>query len=204
MTPIEDMRALVRRDLKDENPSAYRWTDDEVDRAIGRAVLEYSQYVPRYQKDALNTVSGQDYVDIATLTNRVRVYRVEFPIGNVPRSHQPFRVYMNHLIFMGDDVGNGNQCHVEWGKVHTIDASVNTVDAQHYHTIALGAAAYAVLAISQYTIDRSNIGGEDVDMDYLDWGNAMLNRFHKELARIARRLGDKRMISGEIYYKEGA
>jgi hypothetical protein len=204
MTPLSDFRALVRRDLKDENPATYRWTDDEVDRAIQRAVLEYSQFIPRYQKDTVATVSAQDYIDISTLSNRVKVYKVEFPVGQFPRKYQPFRVWMNHLIFMGDDKGTGGNCYVEWGKVHSLDVTTNSVDAQHQHTVALGAAAYAVLNESQYQVNRTPVGGTDVDMDYLDWGNAMLKRFHAELYRIKRNMGAQRMISDEIYYKEGA
>jgi len=208
MTPIEDMRALVRLDLKDPyvpgQPTPPRWLDEEIDRAIQRAVEEYSQFVPRYQKDALNTVSGQDYVDIATLTDRVKVFRVEFPISCVPRRYQPFRVYMDHLIFMGDDVGNGNQCHVDWGKIHTIDASVNTVDAQHHHTIALGAAALAVLSESQFRGYWQTPPPETGEASYIDWGTLMIKQFRSELARLARRIRAQRVISSEIYYKEGA
>jgi len=205
-TPIEEMRALVRIDLKDPwvEGRVPKWFDEEIDRAIQRAVEEYSQFVPRLQKDAIDTVSGQDYVDIATLTSRVRVFRVEFPVGCIPRRYQPFRIYMNHLIFTGDDVGNGQPCHIEWGKVHTIDSTINTVDPQHHHTIALGAAAYAVLSESQSKGYWQAPPVEGESETYIDWGNLMIKQFRAELARIARRLRAQRVFTGEIYYKEGA
>ena len=34
---LSDMRAIVRRDLHDENSGSYRWTNDEIDRHIAHA-----------------------------------------------------------------------------------------------------------------------------------------------------------------------
>ena len=65
---LEEMRANVRRDLKDEDDSNYRWTDDEVDRAIARAVKEFSQYCPREMKSTLATVDSSIELDISSLT----------------------------------------------------------------------------------------------------------------------------------------
>jgi len=205
-TPIEEMRALVRIDLKDPwyEGRVPKWFDEELDRAIQRAVEEYSQFVPLPQKTTLATTSGRDYVDIGALTSRVRVYRVEFPIGQKPRRYQPFRVFMDQLIFTGDDVGNGSDCAIEWGKVHTINASVNTVDPQHHHTIALGAAAYAVLSESQSKGYWQAPPVEGESETYIDWGNLMVRQFRAELARIARHVRAQRVFTGEIYYKEGA
>ena len=56
MTTITTIRALVRRDLKDEDSANYRWTDDEIDRAIDKAVLEYSEYCPLSVLSSLATV----------------------------------------------------------------------------------------------------------------------------------------------------
>ncbi len=35
---LTQMRAIVRRDLHDEDAANYRWTNDEIDRHIARAV----------------------------------------------------------------------------------------------------------------------------------------------------------------------
>ena len=39
---LPTMRARVRRDLHDEDSNNYRWTDDELDRHIQRALNEVS------------------------------------------------------------------------------------------------------------------------------------------------------------------
>jgi hypothetical protein len=43
---LTEMRALVRADLQDTDSQNYRWTDDEVDSAIDRVVMEYSLFMP--------------------------------------------------------------------------------------------------------------------------------------------------------------
>ncbi len=39
---LTDMRTLVRRDLHDEDATSYRWTNDELDRHIARALKDFS------------------------------------------------------------------------------------------------------------------------------------------------------------------
>ena len=39
---LSEMRAIVRRDLHDEDANNYRWTDDELNRHIAHAVKDFS------------------------------------------------------------------------------------------------------------------------------------------------------------------
>ena len=52
---LTEMRARVREDLQDTDSQNYRWTDDEVDGAIDRVVLEYSLHAPIEQQDDIAT-----------------------------------------------------------------------------------------------------------------------------------------------------
>ena len=122
---LSDMRTLVRRDLKDEDNSNYRWQDNEIDRAIGRAVAELSRYVPREMKSTIATVDGSREIDISSLTDRVSVDRVEFPIDETPRQFQRFSVYADTITLIGDVEGDGEDCYIYWGKVHTLDGSTS-------------------------------------------------------------------------------
>src|SRR4030042_1749983 len=99
---LTTMRTLVRRDLKDEDNSNYRWQDNEIERAIARAIAELSRYVPREMKSTLATSDGSREIDISTLTDRVSVDRVEFPVGETPRQFQRFVVYSAAITFVGD------------------------------------------------------------------------------------------------------
>jgi hypothetical protein len=183
---LTTMRTLVRRDLKDEDNSNYRWQDNEIDRAIQRAVAELSRYVPSEMKSVIATTDGSRDIDIATLTNRVSVDRVEFPVGETPRRFQRFVLYSDTITLTGDAEGDGENCYIYWGKVHTLDGSTSTIPGHLEDVLALGAAAYAVLAQAQYRSDVAGIGGDRADTDYQSWGAAMLKEFKSQLKRFGR------------------
>jgi hypothetical protein len=183
---LNTMRTLVRRDLKDEDNSNYRWQDNELDRAIQKAVAELSRYVPREMKSNVATVDGSREVDITALTGRVSVDRVEFPAGRTPRQFQRFVLYADTVFLTGDTTGDGTDCCVYWGGVHTVDAESSTVPEYLEDVLALGAAAYAVLSQAQYRTDVAGIGGDRADTDYQGWGNAMLKEFKTQLKRFGR------------------
>ena len=189
---LSDMRTLVRRDLKDEDASNYRWQDNEIDRAIGRAVAELSRYCPREMKSTIATVDGSRQIDISSLTDRVSVDKIEFPAGEHPRQFQRFTVYADTLTLIGNVEGDGNNCYVYWGKVHTL-AATSTIPSHLEDILALGAAAYAVLAQTQYRTDTAGFGGDKADTDYQSWGSAMLKQFTSQLKRFGR--GRKLKIS---------
>jgi hypothetical protein len=52
------MRAIVRRDLHDEDAANYRWTNDELDRHIAHAVKDFSEAIPYEQKTTIATTAG--------------------------------------------------------------------------------------------------------------------------------------------------
>jgi len=194
---LSTMRTLVRRDLKDEDNSNYRWQDNEIDRAIGRAVAELSCYIPREMKATVATIDGSREIDISTLTDRVSVDRVEFPVGESPRQFQRFVVYSDAITLVGDAEGDGGNCYIYWSKVHTLDGSTSTVPGHLEDVLALGAAAYAVLAQAQYRSDVAGIGGDRADNDYQSWGAAMLKEFKSQL----RRFGKGRKLKISQFYQ---
>jgi hypothetical protein len=183
---LSTMRTLVRRDLKDEDNSNYRWQDNEIDRAIQRAVAELSRYVPREMKSVVATTDGSRDIDIAALTDRVSVDRLEFPVGETPRRFQRFVLYSDAITLIGDTEGDGEDCYIYWGKVHTLDGSTSTIPSHLEDVLALGAAAYAVLAQAQYRSDVAGIGGDRADTDYQSWGAAMLKEFKSQLKGAGR------------------
>ena len=84
MTTITTIRALVRKDLHDEDASNYRWTDAVLDRHTGRAVNEYSIAAPLEQKSTLTTTAGSRDLSVASLANLIDIEAVEWPVGQFP------------------------------------------------------------------------------------------------------------------------
>ncbi len=195
---LNAMRTWVRRDLKDEDNSSYRWQDSEIDRAILRAVAVFSRYLPLEARTAVATVDGSREIDISVLTDRVSVDRVEFPPGRTPRQFQRFVACGDTVFLTGDAAGDGTDCCVYWSRVHTLDAETSTVPEYLEDVLALGAAAFAVLSQAQYRTDVAGIGGDRADIDYHGWGNAMLKEFKKQL----RRFGRNRKLKVSTLYQE--
>ena len=184
MTTLTSLRANVRRDLKDEDTVNYRWTNDEIDRAIEKAVLVYSSYCPLMQLDAtIHTVDQGNTVSLATLTERIDVVKVEHPIDKQPFPSRRFKVWGDALTFQDGYVGDGEACNIYWLKKHTLGAA-SSIPAAHDHIIAMGAVAFAVGSQSQYQVNLANTGGQKVNKDYNFWARAMFEQFYEQLQMV--------------------
>jgi hypothetical protein len=195
------MRVSVRRDLKDEDIANYRWTDNEIDRAIERAVLDYSLYCPLEQKTSIATVNLSTDVSLSTLSDLVDVVTVEHPVDQVPSQYRSFRIWSGILIFLDGYTGDGSNCYVRWLKKHSIVTSSSTVPTPHEAVIALGASAFAISAQAQYQVNTANTGGGSVDNDYGLWADERFKQFYDTLSRISthsnRKLKSFRMVTEE-------
>ncbi len=197
MTTLTTMRTNVRRDLKDEVAAGYRWTDDEIDRAIEKAVLVYSSYCPLMQLDAtIYTVDQGNTVSLATLTERIDVVKVEHPINDLPYQSRRFKVWGDLLTFQDGYVGDGQVCNIYWLKKHTL-GETSTIPAAHDHIIALGAVAFAVSSQAQYQVNLANTGGQGVNKDYSSWARAAFEAFYK-LLQNARSYSPGKLVTGTL------
>jgi hypothetical protein len=184
------MRALVRRDLHDEDASNYRWTDDELDRHIARAAKELSLAAPLESKATLTTTEGSRDLSLASLTGLVAVEAIEYPVGQYPPSYTPFSIWGDTLTLLVDATPLAAQdVDIYYGKLHTLDATTSTVPAALEDAVATGSAAYAALEWASFAANRVNVGGPDVWRQYLVWGQERLAAFARELARHGRRAG---------------
>jgi hypothetical protein len=201
MTTLTTIRASVRRDLKDEISASYRWSDDEIDRAIERAVLDYSLYCPLEQKTTVATVNLSTGVSLSSLSDLVDVVSVEHPVDQVPAQYRPFRVWGGILTFLYGYTGDGSNCCIRWLKKHSIGTISSTVPTPHDAVIALGASAFAVSSQAQYQVNTANTGGGSVDNDYGQWAKERFKQFYDGLSRIStysnRKLKSLRMVTEE-------
>ena len=120
----------MRRDLHDEDSANYRWTNDELDRHAGHAARDFSEAIPWEQKATKATTAGSRTLDIASITGRVMVEAVEHPVDKFPRRYQPFSLWGDILTIIGDDVPNGGNAYIYYGKLHTLDTSTSTIPAK--------------------------------------------------------------------------
>jgi len=189
---LTEMRARVRQDLQDEDDANYRWTNDQVDGAIDRVVLEFSLVKPIQQQDDIATVESSRDIDISSLSGLIGVESVEFPIGENPSYYQKFRIWQD-TIQMADE-GDGDDARVRWYKEHTLDAESSTIPTQLEEIIVLGATGYLASSASVYTVDKATIAGKWATINFLKWGQTRLDRYEKKLKALKSRI-----ISKEFY-----
>lgn len=156
---ISEMLTLVRRDLHDEDPNNYQWSDDELTRHINRSVKELSERVPLLAKATLPTTSGLRQVDISSLTNRVMVQAVEYPVDESPPRYQRFSIWGDTLTIVSGDEPNGANCYIYYGVIHTLDANGSTIPTEYEDLVATGACGYAAIGWAAFAINRVNVGG---------------------------------------------
>ena len=184
---LTDMRTIVRRDLHDEDADNYRWTDDELDRHIAHAVKDFSEAIPYEQKSTKATTSGSRELDISSLSDRIMVEAVEYPVDKFPKRYQRFALWGNSLTILGDELPDGSNAYIYYGKLHSLDANGSTIPAQHEDLIAAGACGHAAVEWAVYAINRVNVGGAMTPAEFLSWGNEKLRQFRDELKRLGRR-----------------
>jgi len=182
------MRTRVRRDLHDEDPGNQRWTDDELDRHIERAVRELSLAIPLEAKASPATSEGSRDISLASLSDLVAVEAVEYPVDKYPPSYVPFSLWADTLTLLVDATPPGGQpVNIYYGKMHTLDATTSTIPPHLEELVATGAAAYAALEWASFATNRINVGGQDVWRQYLTWGQERLAVFSRALAKHSRR-----------------
>jgi hypothetical protein len=185
---LSEMRTWVRRDLHDEDPADQRWTDDELDRHIERAVRELSLAIPLQAKASPTTSEGSRDISLASLSDLVAVEAVEYPVDEYPPSYVPFSLWADTLTLLVDATPPGGESvNIYYGKMHTLDDTTSTIPPHLEELVATGATAYAALEWASFATNRVNVGGQDVWRQYLTWGQERLAVFSRALAKHSRR-----------------
>lgn len=184
---LTDMRAIVRRNLGDEDAANYCWTNDEIDRHIASAVKGYSEKIPLEEQTTIATTAGSRDIDITAISDRVMIEAVEYPAGNFPRRYQRFALWANIITLLGEEIPDGSNVVLYYGKLHTLDAITSTINSRDEELIAAGACGYAALQAAVSTIFHVNVGGNKTTVDLLKWGVERLNYFSTELKRLGRK-----------------
>ena len=89
-TTLADFRSWLRLDLNDPAGASQRFADADLDRAVARAVADYSLAAPRLQDAQLMTVPGSRELSLASLAGLQAVEEVEWPTGRYPPALVPF------------------------------------------------------------------------------------------------------------------
>ena len=182
---LSEMITMVRTELRDETGEL--WSDEEIARHINRAVGDFSFESPLECSEDMATAAGSREIDISGLQDLVKVEAVEYPAGDYPRSYRRFSLWGDRLTILGDEVLDGSDCRVYYGKLHTLDETECTVPGRYYELIAAGATGYAAVSWSVHSVNRVNVGGKEISESYLRWGRERLDFFRREIGRLGGR-----------------
>lgn len=167
--------------------NTYKWNDDELDRHIDHALEALSYELPCEASGALATVAGSREIDIATLTDRVKVYAVEYPIDEYPQRFQRFSSWLDTITLVGEEVPDGSNCKVYYGTMHTLDAQGSTIPAYLEGLVARGAQGYAMQAYAAYSADRSQPDYRFAQEQAMANARQLLDDFRLQLRKMGHR-----------------
>ncbi|MCX5999195.1 MAG: hypothetical protein NTU41_06270 [Chloroflexi bacterium] len=119
------------------------------------------------------------------LTDRVKLLNVEYPVGNDPRSYQHWWLSGDTLTLL-DDMPDGSDCRVYYGKLHTIDEEGTTLPVYLEDLLSLGGQGYALQAYASYAVDRTQPDYAQAQAGAFDRSRQLLQDFRSQLRRIGR------------------
>ena len=186
---LTEMRAGLRRDLKD-GVVTYKWADEELDRHIAHALKDLSYEIPLEAYADVPTTAGSRQVDISAISDRVRVFAVEYPVpipSGPDGGRTPFAVWQEAITLLGEAVPDGSDCRVYYGKLHTMDDEGSTLPAYLEDLLLLGAQGYALNAYASYAVDRSQPDYGEAQAGALEQSRQLLGDFRSQMRRMGRR-----------------
>lgn len=194
MSTLATLRNDVRRDLRDTEVGGYKWSDEELDRHITRAVADYTEVAPAI--GSVSQVAGESAsYDLSATDGWLWCERVEYPADRSPRSTLAFEETTRGMVHLIDRLPTGpglptpgEEVRFWYARQHTVDATICTVPYQHESLVTLGAIAYALLAYADYAIGRVNPASCD-PRNYRELGLVRLEQFRAELARLRAERG---------------
>jgi len=191
MSELAALRDLVEGDLDDSANDT--WTTAEIDRAIQRALSDYSHVRPQQTIANLTlTAAGRD-VDISSLTSLIQVLRIYHPYTVLdpedPPNWRRFEQFATYCTILDGNVpAIGDVVHVYYTKPQTIhdlagSTAVTSVAPEHEELIVLGGGAYAAMEKARSAVVQAGIS-TDTPKHWLSWGKDRMAQFVDALRKI--------------------
>jgi len=191
MSELLALRLLVQADLDDA--AADTWTTAEIDRAIQRALSDYSHVRPQQITGTITVAAATREQSLTTLTSLIRVVRVWHPYtaanpedppewrrfehwgstlrildGNVPAIAEVIRVYYTTPQTIHDLAGS---------------TAVTSVAPEDEEIVTFGAGAYAALEKARSSVVQAGIS-TDTPKHWEAWGKDRMAHFAEKLRQL--------------------
>lgn len=183
---LDDLRTLVRDLLRDD---VDRVAADQLDRAIGLAVVQYGKDRPRRLVEDVVAPGGAVLDQPAGVT---RVLAIEHPVGQVPPAILPADAWTPYeapdgaKILLAAPVGAGAALRLTVVRPHELTETVDTIPAEDREAVASYAAA---VLFDQIAAATSGDGNPTIPADAVAHG-AKPENFGKRGERLRQRYHD--------------
>jgi hypothetical protein len=193
MSELATLRDLVERDLDDTGNEV--WGTEDVDRALERALADYSQVNPQQSVTETELPEDGREVDISSISGLTRVIKVWYPYDSSAPESPPNWVRWDKwgcilYISSGDEPVGGETIRIYYHKEHTIQglggASETTVPAEDEELLVTGAGAYAALQKARGSVGEAGVSTETPE-HWLQWGKSRTAAFNEGLQRVRNR-----------------
>jgi len=181
------LRTRLRTDLGE--PVADRWSDDDLDHHIGHALRDINRVAPREltATDLAIPDPASREIDISSLTDRIAVTAVEYPVDRYPKRLRHFEVWGDTLTLLVDAMpAPGGVVYVYYTAAHTLGDEESTLPAHLEDVVVVGAAGYAALEYAAYAMNRVTVGGAGTAEQLAAFGRDRLMQFRQELSSLKR------------------
>ncbi len=186
-TTLTDVRDRIRKDLRDTDAAAYRWTDAQLDRHIDHGMSELSAAMPQELTATPATTAGSRELSLVSLVNLVEVEAAEYPTGEYPPAYIGFSTWTTTLTLHTETAPTGGNAKLYYTARHTLDGAGTTLTTFQVDILVTGAAAYAALEQSAFATDRLMTGGEGTAERLASYGRARLTAFQQLLFQYGRK-----------------
>ncbi len=193
MSNLATLRDLVELDLDDSANDV--WATADIDRAIKRALVQYSEVNPQQIVGTITLAADGREISLSTLTGLSRVVKVWYPYTSTdpedPPSWVRWETWAGTLyIASGAEPANGDKVRVYYHKLQTIDdlsgASATTVSIEDEEVIVLGAGAYAALQQGRSAVAAAGVSTETPE-HWMRWGLNRMDAFYDALRAVRTR-----------------
>jgi hypothetical protein len=175
-TGTPNLRDRVESLLQDSGNT--RWSTDDTDEAIRRALEVYSQHSPYHTIGTIALSAAGREIDLSSLTGLMRVEKVWWDYDSSSPGYPPnwrqFEVWPGSLLYIDDrsEPANGDTVRVWYTKMHTIkgldSATSTTVPQEDIPHLVAGAAQFAAEARAVELSESLN-ADRDVVKRLMDW-----------------------------------
>jgi hypothetical protein len=193
VSDLDTLRDMVKQDLDDTGNDV--WSTDDIDRAIKRALIDYSQVRPQEAVTTIELPADGREVDISSISGLTRVVKVWYPYDSSAAESPPRWVQWDKwaqtlYISSGDEPAGGKTVRIYYQKQHTIEgldgASETTVPAEDEEVLIAGAGAYASLQKARGSVGEAGVSTETPE-HWLGWGINRMAAFNEALRRVRTR-----------------